>query len=77
MDGNRGYCCSDWRGGCQFVIWKEIAGKGISARTATSLIRNGKTSVLKGFKSKAGKKFEAALKIAAGKVVLDFGEKGL
>ena len=71
----RSFSCSDWRGGCQFVIWKEIAGKGISARTATSLIRNGKTSVLKGFKSKAGKKFEAALKIDAGKVVLDFGEE--
>ncbi len=73
----RSFSCSDWRGGCQFVIWKEIAGKGISARTATSLIRNGKTSVLKGFKSKAGKKFEAALKIDAGKVVLDFGEERL
>ncbi|HCN07619.1 MAG TPA: DNA topoisomerase III [Lentisphaeria bacterium] len=73
----RSFSCSDWRGGCQFVIWKEIAGKGISARTATSLIRNGKTSVLKGFKSKAGKKFEAALKIDAGKVVLNFCEKGL
>ena len=71
----RSFSCSDWREGCQFVIWKEIAGKSISARTATSLIRNGKTSVLKGFKSKAGKKFEATLKIDDGKVVLDFGEE--
>ena len=34
----RSFSCSDWREGCQFVIWKEIAGKKVSARTATSLI---------------------------------------
>ena len=49
------------------------AGKTIGARTARSLLELGRTAVLKGFESKAGKKFEARLTIESGVVRFDFG----
>jgi DNA topoisomerase-3 len=54
------------------VIWKSIAGKRITARMAKSLLNEGQTSVLKGFKSKAGKPFDARLKLVDGEVKFDF-----
>ena len=70
--GNRGYGCSAWKEGCKFVIWKTIAGKRISGRTAKTLLSKGVTGWLKGFKSKAGKPFEARLQLVDGEVRLDF-----
>jgi DNA topoisomerase-3 len=68
----KSYSCSGWKQGCKFVIWKTMAGKKISARTAKSLLTKGVTSRLKGFKSKAGKPFDARLKLVDGKVQFDF-----
>ena len=47
-----------------------MSGKRISARTAKTLLRDGKTAVLKGFKSKSGQPFSARLKLHEGKVGL-------
>jgi DNA topoisomerase-3 len=60
----KSFGCSKWREGCRFAIWKTIAGKAIGARTAEALIR--------GFKSKAGNRFEARLKLEGGEVRFDF-----
>ncbi|MEM1283680.1 MAG: topoisomerase C-terminal repeat-containing protein, partial [Chlamydiota bacterium] len=60
-------CCD-----CDFVIWKKIAGKTISTSLAQILVSKGQTRVLKGFRSKAGKSFSAALKLENNKVVFDF-----
>ena len=49
-----------------------MAGKRISAATARKLLRDGETSLLKGFKSKAGKPFHARLKLEDGEVKFDF-----
>ncbi len=68
----KAFGCSAWKTGCKFAVWKRIAGKRISAATAKGLIKNGKTSALKGFKSKAGKPFQARLTLVEGKVKLDF-----
>ena len=68
----KSYSCSGWKQGCKFVIWKTIAGKRISGRTAKTLLAKGQTGQLKGFKSKAGKPFEARLKLVDGEVQLDF-----
>ena len=68
----KSYSCSGWKQGCQFVIWKKIAGKRISAPTAKTLLMKGQTWQLKGFKSKAGIPFEARLKVHDGQVQLDF-----
>ncbi|MFH1921541.1 MAG: DNA topoisomerase 3 [Planctomycetota bacterium] len=68
----KSYSCSGWKQGCKFVIWKTIAGKRISGRTAKTLLAKGQTRQLKGLKSKAGKPFEARLKLVDGEVHLDF-----
>jgi DNA topoisomerase-3 len=47
--------------GCEIKVWATIAGKTLTEAQAESLFEAGKTQVLKGFKSKAGKDFEAAL----------------
>jgi len=72
VDQPKSYRCGGWQGGCPFVIWKTISGKRISARTAQALLRDGRSGVLKGFRSKAGKPFEARLKLDQGDVHLDF-----
>ena len=70
----KAFGCSAWKAGCKFTIWKKIAGKTISAKTATTLLKSGKTSVLKGFKSKAGRAFEATLVLEDGEVKLKFND---
>jgi len=57
------YSCESGKNGCGFVIWKKIAGKSISLPLAKVLLAKGRSKVLKGFKSKAGKPFEAILAI--------------
>jgi DNA topoisomerase-3 len=72
VEQGRSYSCGGWRGGCKFAIWKTIAGKEVSARTARTLLRKGRTPLLKGFTSKAGKRFDARLKLEGGAVRFDF-----
>jgi DNA topoisomerase-3 len=72
VEQEKSYGCSGWRQGCKFAIWKTIAGKRISVSAAQALLRHGRTPVLKGFESKAGKSFEARLKLDAGEVRFDF-----
>jgi DNA topoisomerase-3 len=70
----KSYSCSGWKAGCKFAIWKTIAGKKISSSMARALLTKGQTSRLKGFKSKAGKAFDARLKLVDGKVEFDFSQ---
>lgn len=72
IEQKKSFSCKDWRNGCGFAIWKTMAGKRISARTAKVLLRDGVTSVLKGFTSKSKQKFNARLKLQDGKVSFDF-----
>lgn len=46
IEGKRGYGCSRYREGCRFVIWKQSAGKRITAAMAASLATSGKTRPL-------------------------------
>ncbi len=68
----KSYSCSRWRQGCTFVIWKTMSSKRISGSMATKLLERGCTQVLKGFVSKAGKKFDARLRVSDGKVEFEF-----
>jgi len=61
--------------GCKFGVWKTIAGKRLRSNTVKTLLNKGKTSVLKGFKSKSGKPFEARLKLEGDQVRFDFAGK--
>jgi DNA topoisomerase-3 len=72
IEQEKSYSCSGWRSGCKFAIWKMIAGKRISARTAQALLRRGRSQVLKGLKSKSGRPFDARLKLDQGEVRFDF-----
>jgi DNA topoisomerase III len=72
LEQKKSYSCSRWRDGCPLVIWKTIAGKRITVRLAQSLLKEGQTTVLKGFRSKAGKPFEARLKLIDGQVKFEF-----
>ena len=72
VEQKKSFSCSRWRDGCSLTIWKTISGKRISARTAKTLLRDGTTSVLKGFKAKSGNSFDARLKLQEGKVSFEF-----
>jgi len=73
LEAAKAFGCTGWQRGCKFTIWKKIAGKSIGVTIAQSLLREGRTRTLKGFVSKAGKPFEARLKLEAGEVRFDFG----
>ena len=47
--------------GCTFTIWKLTAGKKITENTVRQVTEKGKSSLVKGFKSKAEKAFSAYL----------------
>ncbi len=59
-----GYGCANYnteeKSGCKFAIGK-IAGKDLNLSQVKELLLNGKTQTIRGFKSKAGKKFDACL----------------
>ena len=61
IEGKKGYGCSEYKRGCDFVIWKEKASKKLSASIVKTLIEKRKTKKLDGFISKAQKKFSASL----------------
>lgn len=76
IEGKKGRGCNRYREGCDFVVWYEIAGKTLTEKQIVTLIRKGRTGVIKGFKSRAGNKFEARLRLDnQWKVVFDFAEK--
>lgn len=47
--------------GCDFKIWRDFIGKTLTVNQVEALVKNGKTGTIKGFTSKAGKKFDTAL----------------
>ncbi|MBL8617147.1 MAG: DNA topoisomerase 3 [Deltaproteobacteria bacterium] len=71
-EGGR-FCCG--AAGCGFQIWGTVAGRKLSPRMVKQLLVDKKTPSVKGFKSKAGKAFEAGLRLNDElKVVFDFGD---
>lgn len=70
--GRKAYGCSNWRNGCKFVIWKTMAQREISEAEAKQVLELGLSSLLSGFKSKAGKDFDAKLKVVGSEVKFDF-----
>jgi len=61
---------------CGLVIFRSMSEKQLSDKQMTELLTKGKTAVIKGFKSKAGKTFDAALKFDDNfRVAFDFADK--
>ncbi|MEA1960666.1 MAG: DNA topoisomerase 3 [Bacillota bacterium] len=75
IESKKAYGCSAWRWGCKFTIWKEISGKKITPAQAKKILKNGKSDLIKGFKSKKGTEFDAYLKLADGRTVFEFPAK--
>jgi len=74
LETKKAYGCSAWKNGCKFAIWKIISGKRVSVPQARQLLTKGRTGQLKGFKSKAGKPYSAALVLNKEHTVkLEFG----
>ncbi|MBK8979760.1 MAG: topoisomerase C-terminal repeat-containing protein [Planctomycetes bacterium] len=61
VEGQRGYGCSGWRSGCDFVVWKIVDGRKITAANVRTLIEKGRTRPLSGFKKPDGTPFRARL----------------
>ncbi|MBA2533998.1 MAG: DNA topoisomerase 3, partial [Rubrobacter sp.] len=74
VETKKAYGCSAWKKtGCDFAIWKQVSGKRLSEGQAKQLLTRGRTGQMKGFKSKAGKPYAAALKLdGEHRVRLDF-----
>ncbi len=77
VETKKAYGCSAWKTkGCDFAIWKTVSGKRLSEAQARQLLRRGRTGQLKGFRSKAGKPYSAALRLdGEQRVRLDFGDR--
>jgi DNA topoisomerase-3 len=72
-DFPKSFSCSRWKEGCTFTIWKVVANKKLSESQVKKLMNEKKTELIKGFKSKAGKPFEAYLIMSKeGKVEFEF-----
>lgn len=75
QENARAFSCSNWKNGCKFSIWKTIAQKRLKASQVNQLLKEKKTDVITGFKSKKGSSFDAALKLTEDfKVEFDFNQ---
>ena len=70
----KAYGCSAYADtNCRFTVWRTMAGRTITGEEVTMLCAEGRTPTLRGFTSKAGKPFEAALVMSEeGKVEFSF-----
>ena len=76
IERGKAFGCSAWREtGCAFKVWKVMSGKKLSAAQVKTLLKNGHTNLIKGFKTRSGNRFQAALKLdERNGVVFDFGD---
>lgn len=77
VETKKSYGCSAWKTNrCDFAIWKQVSGKRLSQSQAKQLLKNRRTPQLKGFRSKTGKPYSAALKLDEDhKVRLEFARR--
>lgn len=67
---------SEYKNGCDFTIWKEVASKKLTTKNIEDLVQKQKTGLIKGFKSKAGKEFSAHIILDANyKTQFEFAKK--
>ncbi len=72
VKGRYGYGCLSYKEGCKFRISGVLCKRVIPISAARELLQSGKSRKLSGFISKAGKPFEANLKIDGDRAVFDF-----
>ena len=76
FENAKSYSCGDKE--CKCIIWKSICGKNISDTQVKKLLDNGRSDLIKGFKTKAGKEFDAYLVFKDDMSIgLKFADKGV
>lgn len=75
IENSKAYGCEGYKEGCKFSIWKNICGKKITEKVAKQLLENKKTSLIAGFKSKNGNKFDSYLVLKNNEVKFEFKNK--
>ncbi len=55
----KSYGCDQFKQGCDFIFNSTIAHKKLTEKNVKDLLEKGKTDLIKGFKNKKGKKFDA------------------
>ena len=70
--GKYAYGCLGYKEGCKFRIPLVLCGRNVPLRAAKELLTEGKTGTLCGFVSKAGKSFDAGLKLDGERVAFVF-----
>jgi DNA topoisomerase-3 len=63
-ENKKAFGCNRWKQGCDFVIWKEQSGKSLTMAVATEIVEKGESKLIKGFKNKEGKSFDAFLTLS-------------
>src|SRR5699024_12437142 len=66
------YGCYSYREGCTFTLPKRFVGKANSETNLKKLLEGQKTNLIKGFKSKKGKTFDAYLRYDTSEQKLTF-----
>jgi len=72
QDKGKFYGCTNNQGGCTFTLSKKVLGKTISQSNIKKLLNGERTNLIKGFKSKKGKKFDAFLQYDAENQMVKF-----
>lgn len=72
IQSKKGWQCSRWKEGCSLMIWSTVAKKKLTTAQVRQLLAGKPTRVIRGFESKAGKKFAARLILESGKVTFQF-----
>jgi len=65
LKGKSAFGCSSWKEGCRFMIPFETKGKKLTQKQIEDLIKKGKTSTIKGFKSENGESISGVLSLNA------------
>lgn len=68
------YGCSEYANGCKQTFPSQMLNKKITEKHVKDLCTKGKTSVIKGIKSKAGKTFDASLVLKDGSITFEFAK---
>lgn len=63
IQGRRGFGCDRFRDGCDFVVWREVAGKRLTERQIAELIQWGRTSPIQGLRDPSGETFAGCLEL--------------
>ncbi|WP_121639701.1 type IA DNA topoisomerase [Virgibacillus sp. Bac330] len=78
QDKGEFYGCSGYQEGCTFSLPKTMLTKKLPQTAVQSLLKGKRTNLIKGFKSKKGKKFDAYLTLdLEGKITFEFPKRAM